>query len=119
MKSSVKNKFTLPIEIQEEMLDWLLSGIADFPEYNVVETVSEWAERKRKIGKGLTANPGPVDFKLTPALREIADCLSDMSPVMELYVMKATQIGFTVMVLENFIGYCIDGLFLGDMASQR
>lgn len=123
---TAKQKFTIPEEIQKEMFAWLLDSINEFPEYNVVETVSEWAERKRKIGKGLTANPGPVEFSLTPPLREIADCLSDMSPIMELYVMKATQVGFTVMVLENFIGYCIDygmgpGLFISgdqDMAEE-
>lgn len=99
---------TLPIDIQLNMLNWLSKKINDIPEYNVVESVSEWAERKRVIGKGLTANPGPFEFYMTPYLREIADCLSDNSPILEVYVIKATQVGFTVGVMENHMGYCIE-----------
>jgi len=97
----------LPIDIQQDMIDWLLDRIDDFPEYNITETVSEFAENDRSIGKGLTSNPGPFDWRVTPALREIADCLSDSSPVLEVYIIKATQIGYTVGVVENHMGYCI------------
>jgi len=98
----------LPIDIQQNAIDWLSRKINSLPEYNVPESVSEWAERKRVIGKGLTANPGPFSFYLTPYLRAIVDCLSDNSPTSEAYVIKATQVGFTFGVLENHMGYCID-----------
>lgn len=98
----------LPLDIQMGMVKWLTKKINEIPEYNVFETVSEWAVRKRVIGKGLTANPGPFDWYLTPYLREIADCMSDSSPVLEVYVIKATQVGFTVGVMENHMGYCIE-----------
>jgi phage terminase large subunit GpA-like protein len=90
------------------MLDFIFDKVEKIPEFNVAETVSEWAARKRTIGKGLTANPGPFDWKVTPYLREIADNQSDNSPVTETYVIKATQVGFTVGVLENHLGYCIE-----------
>jgi phage terminase large subunit GpA-like protein len=71
-------------------------------------TVSEWAERKRVIPKGLSPIWGPFSWEVTPYLREIVDCLSATSPVQEVVVMKGAQIGFTVGVLENWIGYVID-----------
>jgi phage terminase large subunit GpA-like protein len=40
-------------------------------------------------------------------LQEIADCLSVDSPVREVSVLKGAQLGFTVGVLENAIGYYI------------
>ena len=98
----------LPDSITDEMDDWFSSIVSSFPEQNITETVSEWAERKRVLGTGLTARPGRFDYNNTPYLREIADCLSDSSPVQEIYFMKATQIGANVGILENHQGYCID-----------
>ena len=107
-KGKYKKKFSLlPVDIQEDMIGWISNKINEIPEYNVTETVSQFAENDRSIGKGLTANPGPFDWNLTPYLREIADCLSDNSPVLEVYVSKGTQIGFNVGVSQNHIGYCI------------
>jgi phage terminase large subunit GpA-like protein len=71
-------------------------------------TVAEWAEKKRIIPEGLSSMPGPFSWSVTPYLREIADCLSATSPVQEIAVMKGAQVGFTVGVLENWIGYDID-----------
>lgn len=97
----------LPDFIIDEMHNWMTSKIQSIPQFNISETVSEWAERCRSIGGGLTARPGPVDFSVTPYLREIANNLSDMSPIVETYLIKGTQMGGTVMILENHIGYCI------------
>lgn len=97
----------LPLEIQDDMIDFFLNKINGFKEYNIIESVSEWGERKRSIGSGLTARPGKVDYNVTPPMREIADNLSDNSPIIETYVIKATQIGFTVMVMEMHMGYAI------------
>lgn len=71
-------------------------------------SVSEWATRKRILPQGLTALPGPFRWDVTPYLREIADCMSATSPVREVYVRKGAQVGYTVGVLENWIGYVID-----------
>lgn len=69
-------------------------------------TVSEWAERNRTLKEG--NYQGPFGFDLTPYLIEIADCLSANSPVKEVAVMKATRMGVTVGVHENWLGYSID-----------
>lgn len=102
------NTFTLPVKVQKTMIHFLSGLIEAFPENSITATVSEWAEANRSIGAGLTANPGPFSFDKAPYLREIADNLSDNSPIRETYVIKATQIGFTVCVMENHIGYCIE-----------
>jgi len=70
--------------------------------------VSQWAEKKRILPKGLTSRPGPFRFDETPYMREIADCLSESSTVREVALMKGAQLGGTVAVLENFLGYIID-----------
>ena len=98
----------LPLDVENEMHEYIQARIQAFPREAITETVSEWAERKRSIGAGLTARPGKVDFSVTPFLREVVDCLSDCSPVQEIYLIKGTQLGGSVMVLENHIGYCID-----------
>jgi phage terminase large subunit GpA-like protein len=97
-----------PQDVEDEFHEYIQSKIQAFPREAITETVSEWAERKRSIGSGLTARPGKVDFSVTPALREPTDCLSDCSPIQEMYLIKGTQLGGTVMILENHIGYCID-----------
>lgn len=71
-------------------------------------TVSEWAEQHRTLPPDLSPQPGPFRWDVVPYLREIADCLSESSPVQEVVVMKGARIGFTTAVLENWIGYVID-----------
>ncbi len=100
--------FIIPPDILDEMHEYIQSKISAFPREAITEKVSEWAERKRTIGSGLTARAGRVDFSVTPFLREIVDCLSDNSPIQEVYLIKGTQLGGSVMVLENHMGYCID-----------
>jgi phage terminase large subunit GpA-like protein len=70
--------------------------------------VSEWAEEKRVLPKGLSPYPGPFRWAIMPYLREIADTLSETSPVRKVAVMKGAQLGFTVGIGENWIGYIID-----------
>jgi len=70
--------------------------------------VSEWAEQKRFLPQGLTSMPGPWRNEVTPYLVEIMDCFSMSSPVQKVAIMKGTQLGFTVGVGENWIGYMID-----------
>jgi phage terminase large subunit GpA-like protein len=70
--------------------------------------VSEWAEAHRILPAGLTSRPGPFRFSEVEPMREIVDCLSATSPVREVALMKGAQLGGTVAVIENFIGYIID-----------
>jgi len=69
--------------------------------------VSEWAEKTRILPQGLTSRPGPFRFNESEPMREIVDCLSDSSDVREVALMKGAQLGGTVAVMENFIGYVI------------
>lgn len=71
-------------------------------------TPSQWAEKRRYLPPSVTAMPGYYRFDATPYLREIVDCLSVDSPIREVSLMKGVQIGATVGVLENCIGYCVD-----------
>lgn len=69
---------------------------------------SAWAEQRRYLPPSLTPMPGFYSFDVAPYLREIVDCMSVDSPVREVALMKGVQIGATVGVLENAIGYFID-----------
>ncbi|MBL8966885.1 MAG: phage terminase large subunit family protein [Spirochaetaceae bacterium] len=52
--------------------------------------------------------PGPFRWDVTPYWKEVLDCLGPTSPVREIYILKGAQIGYTVAVLENMLGYIID-----------
>lgn len=69
---------------------------------------SEWAELKRYLPPSVTSMPGYYRFDVAPYLREIVDCLSVDSPISEIAIQKGVQIGATVGVLENGIGYYIE-----------
>lgn len=71
-------------------------------------TMPKWAEEKRILPVGLTSMPGPFRWAVTPYLREIAECLSESSPVQTIAVMKGSRLGFTVGLGENWMGYVID-----------
>jgi phage terminase large subunit GpA-like protein len=73
-----------------------------------VMSPSRWAEERRYLPAANSSLPGYYRFDVTPYLKEIVDCLSMDSPIREVSVMKGVQIGATVGVLENCIGYCID-----------
>ena len=87
----------------------LSSLMWDLIPYEITKlTVTEWASKKRVIPKGAGPYPGPYRWDVTPYLPEIADCLSETSPVRKIAVMKGAQLGFTVGLGENWIGYVID-----------
>ena len=46
-------------------------------------TVSEWADEHRVLPPQASAEPGPWRTARTPYLREIMDCLSVTSPIVE------------------------------------
>lgn len=97
-----------PAETKDALL-WLRTAIRSsiHPEISHI-SVSGWAETKRIIPQGLSALPGKFSWEVTPYLKEIADCMSASSPVQEVYVAKGAQIGYSVGVLENSIGYIVD-----------
>lgn len=68
------------------------------------ETVSEWADKFRKLSSKASAEPGPWRTSRTPYLKEIMDCLSPSSPTREVDFMKAAQVGGTELGL-NWLGF--------------
>src|ERR1043166_6853990 len=69
-------------------------------------TISEWADKYRKLSQRASAEPGAWRTERTPYLREIMDCLSPSSPIERVIFMKGAQIGGTE-VGNNWIGYVI------------
>ncbi len=69
-------------------------------------TVSEWADRHRRLSGRAASEPGPWRTSRTPYLREIMDCLSPASPVERVVFMKGAQLGGTECG-NNWIGYVI------------
>ena len=70
-------------------------------------TVSEWADRYRKLSSKASAEPGPWRTDRTPYLREPMDCLSSESPIQRVVMMFAAQTGKTE-AGSNWLGYVID-----------
>ncbi|MCB5201710.1 phage terminase large subunit family protein [Neorhizobium sp. T786] len=70
-------------------------------------TVSEWADKNRKLSSKSSPEPGPWRTSRVPYLREIMDCLSAYSPIQTVNVMKGVQIGMSEAGF-NFVGYVID-----------
>jgi phage terminase large subunit GpA-like protein len=69
-------------------------------------TVSEWADRHRRLSGRAASEPGPWRTGRTPYLKEIMDCLSPASKVERVVFMKGAQIGGTECG-NNWIGYVI------------
>ena len=93
--------------IQSER-DWLLEQIKSIPATIDKQRPSDWAELNRYLPPSVTPLPGHYRYDVCPPLREIADCLDMSNPIREVNVMKGAQIGATVGILENAIGYLID-----------
>ena len=83
--------------------DALSSGLRPDP----ILTVSEWADRHRRLSQRAAAEPGQWRTSRTPYLREIMDELSVTSATQEVWFMKGAQIGATE-TGNNWIGYVID-----------
>ena len=69
-------------------------------------TVSEWADRYRRLDVKTSAEPGAWTTSRTPYLKGIMDAFSDPF-VDEITVMAATQVGKTEGIY-NMLGYIID-----------
>ena len=70
-------------------------------------TVSEWADKYRRLSSKASAEPGPWRTDRTPYLREPMDCLSSESAVQRVVMMFAAQTGKTE-AGSNWLGYVID-----------
>ena len=69
-------------------------------------TVSEWADRHRKLASRASAEPGRYRTSRTPYMREIMDKLSPGDPAERVVFMKAAQVGATE-AGNNWIGFAI------------
>ena len=69
-------------------------------------TVSEWADKHRRLSSKASAEPGPWRTNRTPYLREPMDCLSSNSSVQRVVMMFAAQTGKTESG-SNWLGYVI------------
>jgi phage terminase large subunit GpA-like protein len=69
-------------------------------------TVSQWADRKRRLSQECSAEPGPWRTSRTPYLREIMDAFSD-TKVRRIVFVSSSQIGKSELE-NNIIGYIID-----------
>ncbi len=85
--------------------EWLAQQFEALSTEVVSLTPSQWSEQARYLPASATSMPGHYSYGVTPYLREIADCLSMDSPIREIAIQKGVQIGATVGVLENVIGY--------------
>ena len=69
-------------------------------------TVSQWADRYRKLSAESAAEPGQWNTDRAPYQREIMDSVND--PMVEdIVIMSSAQVGKTELIL-NIIGYYID-----------
>ena len=69
-------------------------------------TVSEWAEKHRRLDNTTSAIPGPWSNTVTPYLTGIMDEFNNPTTE-EIVFVKPTQVGGTEAML-NCMGYCID-----------
>ena len=67
-------------------------------------TVSEWADKHRKLSSRAAAEPGQYRTARTPYLRAIMDTLSPGHPAQRISFMKAAQVGATE-AGNNWIGF--------------
>ena len=69
-------------------------------------TVSQWADKKRKLSPEASAEAGGWRTSRTPYLRDIMDCFSDPA-VRYITVVASSQVGKSE-AINNMIGYIID-----------
>lgn len=70
-------------------------------------TLSDWADRYRKLPKEGSSESGDWYTSRMPFLREIMDCLHRESPVREVTIKKSTQVGGTEVGI-NWLCYIIE-----------
>lgn len=86
-----------------ELIDGLLKGLMPTP----IMTVTEWADSNRFLSSESSAEPGRWRTDRTPYLERVGDDMGPNSPVIEQYVCKGVQLGFTEHAL-NIVGVYMD-----------
>lgn len=100
-KTNVKQKVTIEYKTLKLFRD-LAKAISPPP----VLTVSQWADRYRRLSPESAAEPGQWSTERAPYQREIMDSVND--PLVEdIVIMSSAQVGKTELIL-NIIGYYID-----------
>lgn len=70
-------------------------------------SLSEWADRYRRLSRENSASPGKFRTSVVPYLKGIMDACTDKR-IREVVVMKAAQVAFTDGVVNNLVGFHID-----------
>jgi phage terminase large subunit GpA-like protein len=70
-------------------------------------TVSQWADKNRRLSSKASAEPGQWQTSRTPYLRELMDAMTPSHPCTDGDFMKGTQIGGSE-AIYNAIGYIAD-----------
>lgn len=92
----------LEVDSLNKVLAKVLSGMVPPDDL----TVTQWAEKKRRLSTESSAEPGPWKTRRTPYLRDVMDCFTD--PKMKRIIMvAASQVGKSEFEM-NVIGYTID-----------
>ena len=96
------SNFSAAVQRLNKLLSKVMSGMR--PPENL--TVSEWAEKKRRLSPESSAEVGPYRVSRTPYLREIMDAFTDPK-VRRLILVSSSQVGKSELE-NNIIGYIID-----------
>ena len=94
--------FSAAVQRLNKLLSKVMSGMR--PPENL--TVSEWAEKKRRLSPESSAEIGPYRVSRTPYLREIMDAFTDPK-VRRLILVSSSQVGKSELE-NNIIGYIMD-----------
>ncbi|MDE7243738.1 MAG: phage terminase large subunit family protein [Oscillospiraceae bacterium] len=94
--------FSSAVQRLNKLLSKVMAGMR--PPENL--TVSEWAEKKRRLSPESSAEIGPYRVNRTPYLREIMDAFTDPK-VQRLILVSSSQVGKSELE-NNIIGYIID-----------
>lgn len=84
---------------------WLFECFGNLTDEIIDILPSEWAEQDRYLPASVGRMSGFFSWDVTPFLREIVDCMAPDSGINLVDFMKPVQIGATVGILENGIGY--------------
>src|SRR6056297_652022 len=99
---SAEDADALAFDGARDILRAWLAGLRPDPDL----TVSEWADRHRKLSSRAAAEPGQYRTVRTPYMGEIMDRLSPGDPTQRVVFMKAAQVGATE-AGNNWIGFAI------------
>lgn len=95
-------------EDRKHLFNWMEFFDESIEDKIALTAPSVWAENKRILPPGLTSMPGSFRWSTTPYLKEIIDLFSPFSPVQKVSIMKGAQVGVSVGLIENLIGWIID-----------